>query len=76
LLFGVLKDVYASVPAPSEMPSGATVDSILSHYRQSVPQQAPLLKSIAVAVNSEFARLSTKLNDGDEVALLPPVSGG
>jgi len=76
LLFGVLKDVYGTTPPPSELASGATVASIVEHYRERVPQQGGLLRSIAVAVNSEFAHLSTALKDGDEVALLPPVSGG
>jgi MoaE-MoaD fusion protein len=58
------------------LPSDATVEVVLEHYRKSFPQQAKLWSAIAVAVNRTYAASGAGLRDGDEVALLPPVSGG
>jgi molybdopterin converting factor small subunit len=40
------------------------------------PAIAPYAESMSCAVNAEYARMTTALRDGDEVAFLPPVSGG
>jgi molybdopterin converting factor small subunit len=40
------------------------------------PAVAPHARSVSVAVNADFARMTTVLGNGDEVAFLPPVSGG
>ncbi len=76
LYFGTLKDLFASERAPVELPDGATVDSLLSLLRGQTSKQSDVWRTLAVAVNQEYAALSTTLRDGDEVALLPPVSGG
>lgn len=74
LPFGILKDALG-VPALSlELPEGATVATLLRSLASVCPQ--PLLAEIAVGVNAEFATAETVLKAGDEVALLPPVSGG
>ncbi len=57
-----------------ELTDGAIVAGVLNVYRERVPGFA--WDSIAVAVNQEYARAEVVLKDGDEVALLPPVSGG
>ncbi|HTL98928.1 MAG TPA: MoaD/ThiS family protein [Holophagaceae bacterium] len=54
-----------------ELPAVPTLDALLSNARF-----AKLPKDALVAVNQEFADRATALKDGDEVALLPPVSGG
>jgi len=74
LPFGVLKDSLGPVPASVELPDGATVADLLQ--RLSASPFAPLLRGIAVSVNSEYALATQDLCDGDEVGLLPPVSGG
>ena len=76
LLFGTLKDIYGAHREELTLPEGATVESIAVHYRERAPEQTTLLAAIAFAVNSEFAALTKPLSEGDEVALLPPVSGG
>jgi MoaE-MoaD fusion protein len=76
LLFGVLKDLFPMVINSVEMPAGATVAMLLEHFRVLAPQQQQLWASLAVAVNQQYAGLTQALTDGDEVALLPPVSGG
>ena len=58
------------------LPQGATVASLVAAVRQRHPNLAPPEVDIVVAVNSEYASAETSLSDGDEIALIPPVSGG
>jgi molybdopterin converting factor subunit 1 len=74
LYFGVLKDVMGQSSAMMELVEGASVADLLALHRGS--GKASVWDSIAVAVNQEYARAEDVLKDGDEVALLPPVSGG
>ncbi len=76
LFFGVLKEMLASESQTLDLPSGATVDGVLEHYRLLLPQQTKLWPALAIAVNRSYAPHNCALRDGDEVALLPPVSGG
>jgi MoaE-MoaD fusion protein len=76
LFFGVLKEMLASESQTLDLPPGATVDAVLGHFRQLLPQQPKLWTSLAIAVNQSYAPSGCLLRDGDEVALLPPVSGG
>jgi molybdopterin synthase catalytic subunit/molybdopterin converting factor small subunit len=74
LPFGVLKDWLGAPAAAVELPEGATVTELLD--RLSEGRQNGALGGIAVSVNAEFAEPHRTLRDGDEVGLLPPVSGG
>jgi MoaE-MoaD fusion protein len=74
LLFGILKENIGASAIDIELPEGARVAGLLQQLSASRPIAA--LKSIAVSVNAEFADASQVLHDGDEVGLLPPVSGG
>ncbi len=76
LFFGVLKEILAGESQTLELPSGATVDAVFDHYRRLLPQQAKLWDALAIAVNRSYAGPGSPLSEGDEVALLPPVSGG
>lgn len=76
LLFGVLKDIFPQAADSLQLPADATVATLIEHFRACSPQRDQLWTSLAVAVNQEYASLSHPLTDGDEVALLPPVSGG
>ncbi|MGH7041477.1 MAG: molybdenum cofactor biosynthesis protein [Acetobacteraceae bacterium] len=76
LVFGVLKDVLSESSATAELPEGARVRDLLDSYRESFAQHSALFQSLAIAVNREYASPDYALRDGDEVALLPPVSGG
>src|SRR5579862_8701253 len=73
LAFGVLKDALGPETSIS-LPDGATVTDLLLMISKSHP--AAVLSGIAVSVNAEYATRSRLLSDGDEVGLLPPVSGG
>jgi molybdopterin synthase catalytic subunit len=72
LPFGVLKDWLGA--SSVELAEGATVADLLE--RLSAAPAAPLLRGIAVSVNGEYAQVGQVLREGDEVGLLPPVSGG
>ncbi len=76
LFFGVLKEMLASESQILDLPEGATVDAVLGHFRQLLPQQPKLWSALAIAVNQSYVPSGCLLRDGDEVALLPPVSGG
>src|SRR5437879_4784145 len=76
LFFGMLKDLIGKASDALELPGGASVRDVLAHYEAQVPRLKESLSSLALAVNQQYASPETKLNSGDEVALLPPVSGG
>jgi MoaE-MoaD fusion protein len=76
LVFGVLKDLIPESAASLELPDGARVRDLLDRYSQSFAGRDALWQALAVAVNREYVPVSYALHDGDEVALLPPVSGG
>ncbi len=76
LFFGVLKDVLSRSRETVELQDGATVRELLARYARELPQFEKLLPSLAISVNREYAEIGRPLRDGDEVALLPPVSGG
>jgi molybdopterin synthase catalytic subunit len=76
LLFGVLKDIFQRSEESLELSSGATLSDLLDHYRRLAPENARFFPSLALAVNQEYASPADALREGDEVALLPPVSGG
>jgi MoaE-MoaD fusion protein len=76
LFFGMLKDVAGKSSDSLDLPDGASLSDLLQHYETLAPRLERLLPSLAFAVNQQYAGPDTRLHSGDEVALLPPVSGG
>jgi molybdopterin synthase catalytic subunit/molybdopterin converting factor small subunit len=76
LAFGILRDLLDPSTGSLELPAGSTVRDLLTRCRTLVPSNAIPWSAIAVAVNQEYVPATHPLADGDEVALLPPVSGG
>jgi molybdopterin converting factor small subunit len=76
LYFGVLKDVMGHRSAVMEVAEGSSVADLLKVHRGAGAAGGAVWESLAVAVNQQYARVGDVLRDGDEVALLPPVSGG
>jgi molybdopterin synthase catalytic subunit len=74
LCFGVLKDWLGAAPAAVELAEGASVATLLDELRAQKPAAA--WQGVAVSVNAEYATAAQVLREGDEVGLLPPVSGG
>lgn len=76
LFFGILKDLFGSSREQLQVAEGADVGAVAQVFRQRAPEHESRLQAVAYAVNGEFAPPSTLLKDGDEIAMLPPVSGG
>src|SRR5580658_3375776 len=76
LFFGMLKDLAGKSSDVLDLPEGALVRDLMEHYVSEIPQMRQSMASLAVAVSQEYAGPETVLKSDDEVALLPPVSGG
>ena len=76
LFFGVLKDLVGRASESIELGDEATVADVLHHYESRIPRIKEFLPTIAMSVNQHYAGPGAILGNGDEVALLPPVSGG
>lgn len=76
LFFGILKDLAGRSAEVLTLPDSATVNDVLEHYRQEISRMKSVLPSIAISINQEYSGPDAVLKSGDEIALLPPVSGG
>lgn len=72
----MLREIVGTAEDHIDIPSGATLGDVFERYAASHPRLADLRGSIVLARNQQFARSSVPVCDGDEIALLPPVSGG
>ena len=75
-LFASLKDYIDGNSITISVDKPATVATVLEAIGEKYPKLAPLMSSSIVSVNHEFAFPELDLNDGDEIAMFPPVSGG
>lgn len=73
-LFGIARDIVGSSTLNIEQEL-STVDDLLTYLRSEYPAFKDLT-SLLVAINDEYANTTAKINHEDEVALIPPVSGG
>jgi len=76
LMFGPLADVVAAPRTRLSVPAGTSVAGLLDRVGDRFPALRARLPSVAVAVNLEYVARGAVLSPGDEVALIPPVSGG
>jgi sulfur-carrier protein len=76
LFFGRLKEIIGHAEDSVELPDGSPIEALFSHFGASHPELARFRTSLVASRNQEFAAWSTPLHSGDEVAFLPPVSGG
>lgn len=76
LFFGRLKDIVGKAEEQAELSEGARVEDLFQRYGQSFPELSKFRPSVVASVNQEFAEWGARLASGDEVAFLPPVSGG
>ena len=75
-LFALLRDRAGTAEASLDLPAGATVADAADHLGGRFPAAAAMLPRVAFAVNREYVPRTTELHDGDELAVIPPVSGG
>jgi molybdopterin synthase sulfur carrier subunit len=75
-LFAMLRERFGAAELVLELPDGATVAQACDVLAARHEALARPPRGTAFAVNREYATASTALNDGDELALIPPVSGG
>jgi molybdopterin converting factor subunit 1 len=76
LFFGQLKEITGVAQDDAELSEGARVEDLFERYGRRFPKLAEFRASIAASVNQEYSGWSAPLETGDEVAFLPPVSGG
>ena len=73
--FGISKDIIGSKVLELDLPEGSTVQDLKNELFEKFTAFAEL-KSLYVALNNEYAEGTVLLKEGDEIALIPPVSGG
>ena len=75
-LFAIVKERAGVAETSLELPDGATVAAAAAALKDQFPAVATFLDRAAFAVNREYVNAATVLRDGDELAVIPPVSGG
>jgi len=76
LFFGLLRDVVGMRAEGCEVPATATLGGVFDAYAIRFPRLRELRRSIVLARNQQFCDPESPVADGDEIAFLPPVSGG
>ena len=75
-LFARLRDIVGATELTREASVGETVGAVWRTLVRDYPELAAYERSISTAVNADYARMERELQPGDEIAFLPPVSGG
>ena len=74
--FARLRELAGTEIMTVEVSAPATVRTVWQHAAAASPALAPFERAISCAVNASFSRMSNPVSEGDDVAFLPPVSGG
>lgn len=75
-LFARLRDIAGAPELARDVAPGATIGTVWRDLTREFPDLAAYERSISSALNADYARMDNTVRDGDEVAFLPPVSGG
>ena len=75
-LFARLRDIAGAAELSRDVASGATIGDVWRQLATEFPELVRYERSISAAINADYARMNSPIGDGDEVAFLPPVSGG
>jgi molybdopterin converting factor subunit 1 len=75
-LFARLRDLAGAGELVRDVPAPATVKSVWQTLVTEMPALQEYERTMSVAVNADYAKMSAAVTEGDEVAFLPPVSGG
>ena len=76
LFFGQLKELVGFGDEWTEVSDGARVEDLFQRYGRKFPKLGEFRPSVAASINQEYAGWRDALSNGDEIAFLPPVSGG
>jgi molybdopterin converting factor subunit 1 len=76
LFFGRLRELIGIAEESGELPEGTTLAQVFERYAERFPKLGGFRGSMVVSRNQEFAAWETRVAAGDEIAFLPPVSGG
>jgi molybdopterin converting factor subunit 1 len=76
LFFGRVRELAGHREETAELPQGTTLSDLFDRYTKRMPPLAGFRSSLVASCNQEFAPWDTRLAEGDEIAFLPPVSGG
>ena len=76
LFFGGLKEVAGRAEESVELAPGSRIEDLFAHFISRCPELSRYRASLVASRNQEFAAWNTPLESGDEIAFLPPVSGG
>ena len=75
-LFARLREIAGSAELDRDVQPGATLGAVWEALALDFPLMAPYRSSLSAAVNADYARMDAPVHEDDEVAFLPPVSGG
>lgn len=75
-LFARLRDIAGSAELNRDVPPDATIGSVWNELVRDFPALGSYGPSISTALNADYARMDRRVAEGDEIAFLPPVSGG
>ncbi len=75
-LFASIREKLRLSESTCTVPAGATARDLLDQLCRDYPALVDLRRSVSIAVNREYVDLDHRLSENDEVALIPPVSGG
>ena len=76
LFFATLKDIVGARQMQLELPAGATVADVLTQLEGAYPRMRDYRPVVLAAINEEYVDKNAQVQDGDELAIFPPVSGG
>jgi len=76
LFFGRIRELTGITEESLETPEGTTLSELFERYERRFPALVGFRSSLVASRNQEFAAWDTPLSSGDDVAFLPPVSGG
>lgn len=76
LFFGAAADLAGVRETEFPPPEAGSLESLWASLAERYPELSPMRETLAFAVNGEYATKEAEVSPGDEVAVLPPVSGG
>jgi molybdopterin converting factor subunit 1 len=75
-LFARLRDLAGSGELVRDVPAPATIEQVWRSLVKDMPALSEYERAMSVALNADYSRMTATVQEGDEVAFLPPVSGG